>query len=527
MPGEKTISNILQPTRRRFLQTAGALSATLSAGGFLLPGSAAAQAETPVRGGHLVMGLDTASSSDRLDPAFYTEAYMYTVGFQLFNTVVELGPDGKLIGALAESWEPATPDASKWVFKLKKGVQFHNGKELTAQDVVYSLNHHRGEKSNSGGKGQLLAVTDIIASDTHEVTVTLNSGNADFPAALVDYHLGIGPDGGDFDKGVGTGAFILEDFQPGVRALTKRNPNYWASDRAFVDSVETIAMSDATARMAALLSGQVHIINRVEPRAVSRLTTRPGVQILRSQENTMYCFPMRVDTAPYNNLDLRLALKHAIDREELQKSLLVGTGAIGNDNPIASWNPYFAKDIPQRAYDPEKASFHFKKAGSPSGIQISASDNGFPGSVDAAQLYQASAAKAGITIDVDRVPSDGYWDEVWMKKPFVASNWSVRPTADAMLSLILQSDAPWNETAWRDESFDKLLAAARVELDETKRKQIYHDLQVKLVDEGGEIIPLFVDNLAAASDKVGGYVPVPGGGDLSGYRIAERAWLKA
>ncbi|QND45054.1 ABC transporter substrate-binding protein (plasmid) [Rhizobium lusitanum] len=527
MPGEKTISNILQPTRRRFLQTAGALSATLSAGGLLLPGSAAAQAETPVRGGHLVLGLDTASSSDRLDPAFYTEAYMYTVGFQLFNTVVELGPDGKLIGALAESWEPATPDGSKWVFKLKKGIQFHNGKELTAQDVVYSLNHHRGEKSNSGGKGQLLSVTDISASDTHEVTVTLNSGNADFPAALVDYHLGIGPDGGDFDKGVGTGAFILEDFQPGVRALTKRNPNYWASDRAFVDSVETIAMSDATARMAALLSGQVHIINRVEPRAVSRLTARPGVQILRSQENTMYCFPMRVDTAPYNNLDLRLALKYAIDREELQKSLLVGTGAIGNDNPIASWNPYFAKDIPQRAYDPEKAAFHFKKAGSPSGIQISASDNGFPGSVDAAQLYQASAAKAGITIDVDRVPSDGYWDEVWLKKPFVASNWSVRPTADAMLSLILQSDAPWNETAWRDESFDKLLAAARVELDETKRKQIYHDLQLKLVNEGGEIIPLFVDNLAAASDKVGGYVPVPGGGDLSGYRIAERAWLKA
>lgn len=527
MPGEKTISNILQPTRRRFLQTAGALSATLSAGGLLFPGSAAAQAETPVRGGHLVLGLDTASSSDRLDPAFYTEAYMYTVGFQLFNTVVELGPDGKLIGALAESWEPATPDGSKWVFKLKKGIQFHNGKELTAQDVVYSLNHHRGEKSNSGGKGQLLSVTDISASDTHEVTVTLNSGNADFPAALVDYHLGIGPDGGDFDKGVGTGAFILEDFQPGVRALTKRNPNYWASDRAFVDSVETIAMSDATARMAALLSGQVHIINRVEPRAVSRLTARPGVQILRSQENTMYCFPMRVDTAPYNNLDLRLALKYAIDREELQKSLLVGTGAIGNDNPIASWNPYFAKDIPQRAYDPEKASFHFKKAGSPSGIQISASDNGFPGSVDAAQLYQASAAKAGITIDVDRVPSDGYWDEVWLKKPFVASNWSVRPTADAMLSLILQSDAPWNETAWRDESFDKLLAAARVELDESKRKQIYHDLQLKLVNEGGEIIPLFVDNLAAASDKVGGYVPVPGGGDLSGYRIAERAWLKA
>lgn len=531
MSDKSSSNSLLQPNRRRFMQTAGLMTlgatAAFSAGGLLLPTNARAEASKPKKGGHLVIAMHSASSSDHLDPASYTMAYMYTVGFQLFNTLLELGPEGKLTGALVESWEPANNDASKWVFRLKKGVTFHNGKELTAKDAVYSLNHHRGENTKSGGKGVLLAVTDIVASDVYEFTVTLKDGNVDFPASFVDYHLGIGPDGEDFDKGIGTGAFILEDFQPGVRALTKRNPNYWHPDRANVDSVETIAMDDTTARMAALMSGQAHIINAVEPRLVSRLKARPDIEILSTPENSMYCFPMRTDSELLGNNDLRLALKYAIDREELQKSLLVGTGSIGNDSPIPSWNPLHSKDVPQRVYDADKAAYHLKKSGFEGTIPLSVSDNGFTGSADAAQLYQASAAKAGINIEVERVPSDGYWEEVWLKKPFVASNWSVRPTADAMLSMLLQSDAPWNETGWKNEKFDKLLAASRVELDEARRKQIYHDMQVMIVDEGGELIPLFTDNISAASNKVKGYVSVPGGGDMSGFRLAEKVWLEA
>lgn len=525
------INSLLQPARRRFLQAAGILTlgaaAGLSANGLFLPISAQAQENKPQKGGHLVIAMHSASSSDHLDPASYTMAYMYTVGFQLFNTLLELGPDGKLTGALVESWEPANKDASSWIFRLKKGITFHNGKELTAKDVIYSLNHHRGDNTKSGGKGVLLAVEDITSSDPYEFTVTLKNGNVDFPAAFVDVHMGIGPDGEDFDKGIGTGAFILEDFQPGVRALTKRNPNYWHPDRAHVDSVETIAMDDTTARMAALMSGQAHIINAVEPRMADRLNARPDIELLRTAENSMYAFPMRTDSELLRNNDLRLALKYAIDREELQKSLLVGTGAIGNDIPIPSWNPLHSKDVPQRAYDADRAAFHLKKSGFEGTIPLSVSDNGFTGSADAAQLYQASAAKAGINIEVERVPSDGYWEEVWMKKPFVASNWAVRPTADFMLSMLLQSNAPWNETGWSNEKFDKLLAESRVELDETRRKQLYHDMQVIIADEGGELIPVFTDNISAASSNVKGYVSVPGGGDMSGYRLAEKVWLEA
>ena len=486
-----------------------------------------AQAAQPKRGGHLILGLDTASSSDNIDPAFYTEAYMYTVGFQLFNTLVEIGETGKLIPSLAESWEPTKSDASEWRFKIRKGVQFHNGKELDAKDVIYSINHHRGPDTKSGAKGQLISITEISETAPMEVTITLSGGNADFPYTLCDYHLGIGLDGGDFSKGIGTGAFTLESFEPGVRTLTKRFENHWNPDRGFVDSCETIAMNDATARIAALVSGQVHVINRIDPKMAERLKAVPVVRLHSTEANTMYCFPMRCDMAPFDNVDVRQALKHAIDREMILNNGYSGYGIIGNDSPIPHWNPYYSADVPKNGYDPDKARSLMKKAGFSGPIELAASDNGFPGSVGAAQLFQVAAKAADIDLVVNRVPSDGYWEETWMKKPFCASNWSVRPTADAMLSLILHSDAPWNETFWKNPAFDEKLVAARSELDETKRKALYHDIQLILAEEGGELIPIFIDQQVASRTTVEGVTSVPGGGDLSGYRIAEKVWLNA
>ena len=512
-------------SRRSLLKGAAVTSAGLLAA-TAFPGMSFSQS-APKRGGHLILGLDTASSSDRIDPATYTEAYMYNVGFQVFNTLVEMGEGGKLEPSLAESWEPTRPDASEWRFKLRKGVQFHNGKELDAKDVLYSINHHRGEDSKSGAKGQLTSVVEMRETAPMEITFTLAGGNADFPYTLTDVHLGITHDGADFDKGIGTGAFVLEDFQPGVRALTKRFENHWNPQRGLVDSVETIGMNDATARVSALMSGRAHIINRLDPKASERLTSMQQFRIHRTEANTIHCFPMRCDTAPFDNVDLRQSLKHAMDREMILRNGYGGFGVIGNDTPIAPWNPYFSADVPKNDYDPDKARSLMKKSGYSGPIEIAVSDNGFPGSVGVAQLYQAAAKKADIDLVVNRVPSDGYWEDTWMKKPFCASNWAVRPTADAMLSMILHSNAPWNETYFKNADFDSKLEAARGELDQVKRKALYHDLQVIQAEQGGYVVPIFVDQLLASAANVEGIVNIPGGGDLSGNRVAEKVWFNA
>ncbi|MDF2764647.1 MAG: peptide transporter [Rhodospirillales bacterium] len=508
--------------RRDFMTLAGALGVGTALGTGLL--GKPARAQTPKKGGHLVIGMDGAGAGDSIDPATYTATYMQTTGMQFYNTLVEVDEKGQVQPSLAESWE-AKPGATEWVVKLRKGVQFHNGKEMKAADVVYSINHHRGEESKSAAKALLATVSDIKASSDNEITITLSSGNADLPYLLADYHLGVAPEGAAFD-GLGTGAFILENFEPGVRTLAKRNPNYWNSDkRGHVDSTEILAINDPTARASGLQSGSLHLINRADPKIVSVLQKNPNIQILEISGAGHYCFPMRADTAPFDNNDVRLALKYAIDRDEIVKKVLRGHGKVGNDQPIPSFDPFYAADIPQRPYDPDKAKFHLKKSGFSGPIILSVSDGAFTGAVDAAQIYQANAAKAGINLQVERVPADGYWDNVWMKKPFVASYWGGRPTADLMFSIAYVSDAPWNESFWKRPDFDKLVVAARAELDTAKRKQMYRDLQLMVVDDGAEIIPMFNNFIDAGLKKVQGFAPTPTL-EMSGLRAAEKVWLE-
>jgi peptide/nickel transport system substrate-binding protein len=505
--------------RRGLLHGAGALALATGFGG-VLPGAARAQA-APARGGHLKLGIDSAGATDSLDPATYTAWYMQVVGFQWGNCLVELNEKVEAVPELAVSWDPGD-DAKTWVFKLRKGVTFTNGKELTAADVVYSINHHRGEASKSGASGYLTMISDVKATAPDEVTFVLSSPYADMPYILADYHLSIVPEGTDFAKPVGTGGYVIETFEPGVRTLATRNPNYWKEGRAWADSIETLALNDNTARTSALQTGSVHFINRLDPKTVGLLERAPGMRVYNIESSGHYCFPMRCDTDPFTNNDLRLALKYGIDREDIVKKILRGYGNAGNDHPIPRFDPFYAADIPQRPYDPDKAKFHFEKAGVSGPIQVGVADAAFTGAVDTATLYKEHLAKCGITLDVVREPADGYWDNVWMVKPFCASYWGGRPTADLMLSVAYKSDAAWNESFWKRPQFDQLLLQAQGELDNAKRKQMYHDLQMMVHEDGGEVIPMFNNMLFGARAEVDGLVPAP---VFSGLRCGEQLYF--
>ncbi|MFO1040086.1 MAG: ABC transporter substrate-binding protein [Geminicoccaceae bacterium] len=479
-----------------------------------------AAAQTPKKGGDLKLGIDGAESTDSLDPASYTATYMQTVGYQWGNPLIELDVNNKPIPELAESWEP-NKDATRWVVKLRKGVTFHNGKEMTADDVVASYNHHRGKDSKSAAKVYLDPFTDIKADGKDQVVFELAQGIADVPYILADYHLLIMPAGSPPDSGMGTGPFSIEAFEPGVRTLAKRNPNYFKDGRAHADSVETLAINDQTARTNALQTGAAHWINRVDPKTVSLLQRLPTIKIIDVPSAGHYLFVMRCDMAPFDNLDLRLAMKYGIDREDIIKKILLGHGALGNDNPIPGFDPFHA-DIPQRTYDLDKAKFHFKKSGFEGAVPMQIADAAFTGAVDTATLYQQHLAKAGINLDVQRVPNDGYWDNVWMKAPFCGSYWGGRPTADLMLSVAYASDAAWNESFWKRPDFDKLLVAARGELDQGKRTQLYAEAQTMINEDGGAIIPMFNNFLFGTSDKVAGMVTSP---VLTGLRCAEQLYF--
>jgi peptide/nickel transport system substrate-binding protein len=506
-------------TRRQFLDRAAQLGVGAAAATSIL--GRAASAQTPNQGGDLVIGLDGAGATDSLDPATYTATYMQTVGYQFGNCLVELDENNQVIPELAESWE-SNADASQWVFKLRKGVEFHDGKEMTAADVVSSINHHRGEDSTSGAQGYLQIVGDIRATAPDEVTIDLSAASADLPYIVSDYHLIILPEGADMASAIGTGAFKIEAFEPGVRTFATRNPNYWKEGRGHVDTVETLAINDLTARTSAVQTGQVHFINRLDPKTVGLLARAPGIKIFDVPGAGHYTFPMRADTAPFDNVDVRLALKYAIDREDIVDKSLRGYGKIGNDHPVPEFDPFYAADIPQRPYDPDKAKFHLQQSGHEGPITLFIADAAFTGAVDAATLFQQHAQAAGVDLVLQRVPEDGYWSETWMQKPFCGSYWGGRPTADLMLSVAYLSDAAWNESFWYREDFDQLVRAARAELDFDTRKQMYHDLQMMVYEDGGEIIPMFNNYLYGAQDNLNGFVEAP---VLTGLRVAEQVWF--
>jgi len=512
-------------TRREFLARVSALGLAVAVSPALLP--ARAKAATTKKGGRLRLGLSGGSTTDSLDPATIPDAVPQSVNWSLRNNLVEISADGKPAPELAESWE-STPDASQWTFKLRKGVEFHNGKTLDAQDVVESINHHRGKDSKSAAKGIVDPIKDIKADGKDTVVFVLDGGNADFPFIMSDYHLTIQPagtKGAEFEKGIGTGGYMLVSHEPGVRALTKRNPNYWKKGRAHFDEVETISIADYSARTNALKTGQVDLINRCDVKTVHLLKRAPGVQIVRVTGTRHYTLPMRTDMAPFDNNDVRLALKYAIDREQMLKLILRGYGSLGNDHPIAPSNRYHAADLPQRKYDPDKAKFHLKKAGlSGHNFKLHAADAAFGGAVDAAVLLKEHAAKAGINIEVVREPNDGYWSNVWLKKAWCTCYWSGRATEDWMFSTAYAADAKWNDTFWKHDRFNQLVTAARAELDDAKRREMYGECQKIVRDEGGVIVPMFADYVEASSNKLS-HGKVAGNWELDGQRLPERWWF--
>ena len=517
------------PSRRDLLARALTLGAAAPVSGLLLhrQAEAAVVPEAPPRsGGTLRLGLGGGSTTDSLDPRLWDDSVMIDVGFGIYNTLVENSADNRPVPELASAYE-SSDRARIWVFTLRKDIAFHNGKLFDAKDAIYSLNLHRGQTS-SGAAAVMKDVMDLKALDDHRIEVTLASANADFPTALTDYHLMMVPDGfADWSKPVGTGAFTVESFDPGVRIVLKKAGAYWKPNRGYLDSVVVTVINETAPRMNALISGDVDVINRADPRTVSRIAKSPAFEIIRASGGWYPVMAMMVDHYPYNNLDVRQAMKYAIDRDVMIKALFSGYGSLGNDNPIPRSDPYFNSELTQLAYDPDKARFHFAKAGiSDPGIVLQTSDAAFNGAVDMATELQSTARKCDIPIAVKQEPADGYFSKIWLKGAFVASYWGGRPSATQMLEVAYKSSAPWNDSHWNNGAFDKLLADAQAEVDISKRRQFIWDMQAMLTLQSGTLIPCFRDWLSAQNRKVGGHTP-HSGFDMDNGRIAEKAWMKA
>lgn len=512
-------------TRRDILRGLVAGGMTIAMASMVSTKIAHAQDAVPVRGGALKVAGSSSSTAETLDPARFGNGTDYARGFMFYNTLTAL--DGDLVAQPELATEWSTTNGIDWVFKLRSGVQFHDGRTLGPADVVFSLARHNIAETASRGKAYTAMMTEVRATGPSEVAITLSGPNYDLPVILGTFNMFIVPDGTtDFAQGIGTGPYKVEVFEPGVRSVAVRNDSYWKDGKQHVESIEYFGLPDESSRLNALRAGEIHLTTGINPRSSRLIEREENLALFVTKSGTYSDLIMQRSDATTGNPDFVLGMKHLLQREVMVSSIYRDFAEMANDQPIASTMKYHDASAPQREFDPDKAKFHLEKAGVIGAEIPLVASAGVANTLDMALIIQQAASKIGVNINVQRVPVDGYWSNVWMKVPFGFGTITQRPTADMILSLCYKSDGAFNSSRWQSEAFDKLLDTTRAETNEATRQQNYTDLQQMVRDEAGTGIPLFFANIDAHASILKGLKPIPTG-NMMGYSFAENVWLDA
>ncbi|MGB0847464.1 MAG: ABC transporter substrate-binding protein [Thiolinea sp.] len=507
-------------SRREMMKLSMVTGVSLMTAKHLLLDAKVAMASEPKKGGTLRFASNLHGPDDQKDPPLFTSTIDYTRGRAVYNSLIQHADDLTPQPELATEWSP-NADATEFTFKLRKGVKFHDGSDFTADDVVYSMNRHLGEDSKSVIKAVLDSVKEWKKTGSHEVKAIMNTPNADLPVLLGLFQTKIVKNGstGDF---IGTGPFTSESFEPGVKSVHKRNENYWR-EGANLDAIEITAITDPVARVNALISGDVQIATAIEPKAFRQVEGADNVVLSSAPAAVQLGICCLKNSAPGENADFVKGMQYLMDRERIVKKILKGKGSIGNDTPIsAAHGKDFCSDLPQRAFDLDKAKHHFKKAGVEGAELFVAPVQA--GIEDIALLAQANAAKIGFDLKLKKVPTDGYWGAVWMKEPLNVVTWNMRPTANSQMAIQFGPGAKWNDTYWNNDRMGELLKSSLSELDAAKRHEMYCEMQTLIHNESGMVIPAFSNINDGIAKNVMGMPKVPLG-QAGGCEWPEFVWL--
>ncbi len=455
-------------------------------------------------GGILVHGATGGSGKDTLDAHRPVTNPDIARVSNLFEPLLFWDSDYRLAPAVAES-VVSSEDAKTWTVKLRQGVTFHNGKDVTPEDVLFTLNRVADPKAPTSAGGTLATILDFDATkkvDDTTVEIKLKTPYAILDYLLAEYTLGVVPEDYDPAKPVGTGAFKYESFTPGKDSVFTRYDDYWG-DKAFVDELRIQDFGDPSAQVNALLAGQVQTIDNLPYNLIDSVKKQNG-QILESNTGAWVPFTMRVDAKPFSDVRVRQAMRLICDRQQMIDQALSGYGTLGNDL-YGIFDPAYNKDLPQRTQDIDQAKSLLKAAGQ-EGLQVQLFTGDDIGSVApaTASLFVQQAKKAGV--DVKVVKKNPFYGDDYLSYPFAQDFWNTRNYIPQAAVCALKG-ATYNETHFDNAKFADLISAASRETDEGRRNMLLADAQEIEYNEGGYIIWGFRRQIDGYSSKVQGIEP--------------------
>jgi peptide/nickel transport system substrate-binding protein len=508
-------------SRDEFLRRAAVAGGVVLSGGALAERAGAARAAQPKQGGVLHIGCGGGGkASDSLDANTNVGNEVDIArNRQLYDTLFDRNPDFSLANKIAEE---ATPNekGDVWTVRLRKGVEFHNGKTVTADDLIFSIQRCFDPKLTFSNCKNTLSFLNLKSGikklDANTVRFTLAAPNAIFRERLSMPIIPIGYNG---KQPVGTGPFMYKTFTPGVESTMDANKNYWGKG-PYADQVVITNISDDTARVNALLSGQVHAINALPYAQIPVIQGRSNLRVLTSKAGTWRPITMRVDAAPFNDNRVREAFRLIVDRPQMLAQAIGGHGRIANDlySPV---DPCFNKSLPQRHQDIAQAKSLLKAAGHENMSITMTTAPVNAGVVEMSQVFAAQAKNAGVTVKLNQIDPGTFYGSQYLKYVFSVDYWTY---TYPFLQQAVLADGPngtYNETHFNDPEFNKLFNTAIKTVDDAKRCQYIAEMQKIQWERGGYIVPFYPDNTDAYSAKLGGMVPYKTGVSLGNWNLKD------
>ena len=519
-------------SRREFVKTAVAGSLAAGAGGLLsacgissVPTASSVSKVTgpPKRGGQLRAAITGGSSADTLNPlAAITNADFSRVD-NLYEPLVGLTPGAQAQLVLAEEVTP-NATATEWTIRLRPGITFHNGKDLTADDVIYTFQTILNPKAPAAAAAGLSSIDmkGLTKLDSLTVRIPCTTPFASLYEALaIPGYSDVIPVGFNPSAPVGTGGFKLQSFTPGAQSTFVRYDGYWQSGLPYLDEVVITDYSDATSQVNALLAGQVDVVNLLSADVIAVVESQ-GKNILISEGGGWNPFTMRVDSAPFNDVRVRQAMRLIIDRPQMMNILFGGAGTLGND-VFGIWAPEYDHSLPQRHQDIDQAKSLLKAAGHEGlAVQLVTSDIG-QATVQAAEVLAQQASAAGMNVNVSNVTVNDFYGPGYLKWVFAQDYWYYNFYLP-QVSLATLPTSPFNETHFDNAAYIKLYQEAIATIDPAKRQELCYEMQRIDYTEGGLIIPFFPPVIDGYGANVQGLVPSKGGLSLNAYDF-KRIWL--
>jgi peptide/nickel transport system substrate-binding protein len=495
------------------------------AGAAALPGALQAQTATPKTGGLLKISHSTRIA--QLNVLQLSGPSEYLAVDMIYSGLTRLDPNMTPQPELALSWT-AAPDAKAFTFRLRPGVTFHDGSPFTAADVVATFKAILDPATKSPARSVLDMIADIAAVDPGTVLFTLNVPYADFPVSVAHANARIVSAAAlarpliELDtRANGTGPFKIDSFDSARMLRLVKHPGYYRPGQPYLDAIEMYLFPDLAAETQNFLSGAMDVMLDVQQADFKRIAAARGVTALRVPSGRFVNIVMRQDSKPFDDVRVRNALAHAVDRSMLVDLVLDGLGRPAADNCISPGYRFLAdSSIPP--YDPPRARRLLAEAGYPQGIKIPLICSNRPAiRSQVGVAVKQMAAPAGFDIDVQTIPHDTYLANVWRKGNFYIGFWGMQPTEDAAFTLLFTTDAAFADTAWNNKEFDELVARGRSSVDEAERRSIYAQAQALMIRDRPSIIPFFQDVLTASRNVVKGWTAHP----LSRTFYVENVWV--